>query len=123
MLLTESSTELSTKRLTEPHTEHLVESITKSHTLPSIELHTESLTESLTERIAAITPKILADSADRVVSFNDAAGRYLRLLVNNFVDPDTNRVTNPEGLSRFVNKTKSFLGDLGLPTLPTTLVV
>ncbi|MFM5943327.1 MAG: hypothetical protein ACKO87_15500, partial [Dolichospermum sp.] len=33
------------------------------------------------ERLAAITPKILADSADRVVSFNDAASRYLRLLV------------------------------------------
>ena len=66
------------------------------------------------ERIAAITPKILADSADRVVSFNDAAGRYLRLLVNNFVDPDTNRVTNPEGLSRFVNKNKELFGRFGL---------
>lgn len=66
------------------------------------------------DRLAAITPKILADSADRVVSFNDAAGRYLRLLVNNFVDPDTNRVTNPEGLRRFVNKNKEVFQRFGL---------
>ena len=66
------------------------------------------------ERLAAITPKILADAADRVVSFNDAAGRYLRLLVNNFVDPDTDRVTNPEALRRFVNKNKELFQRFGL---------
>lgn len=66
------------------------------------------------ERLAAITPKILADSADRVVSFNDAASRYLRLLVNGFVDKDTKRVTNPEQLRRFINDNKDLFERFGL---------
>jgi hypothetical protein len=66
------------------------------------------------DRLKAITPKILADAADRVISFNDTAGRYLRLLVNNFVDPNTSRITNPEGLRRFINKNKEVFQRFGL---------